>query len=168
MSHRGPPTCLLLVSLLAACAGAPPNTQPTPDLVQLQDGRLGWAGLYLGERHESLETRTHQTFVIAPQSFPACGQFSTETTLYGRHVTLQWSADAKDAGLDSIYVDLGPGATGAGTMSDGILHRLPGLKPFGGQNGSDSAALSSSRNEVVLIKSGAEHFLLLSPAGCLD
>jgi hypothetical protein len=168
MSYHGLPTCFLLVSLLAGCAGALPDVRPTPDLVQLKDGRLGWAGLYLDERHDFLEARTRLSFVIAPQSFPACGQFSTETRLYGRQVTLQWSSDAGDASLDSIYVDLGPQDPSAATMADGILQRLPGLKLFGVQNSPDSAALSSARDEVVLIKSGAEHFLLLAPAGCLD
>lgn len=168
MSYRAVSACFLLAGLLSGCAGTPPDALLTPDLVQLKDGRLGWAGLYLDEHHDRLEARARQSLVIAPQSFPACGQFSTETTLYGRHVTLQWSSDAKDASLDSIYVDLGPEASAAAAMADGLLRRLPLLKPFGVQNGPDSAALSSPRDEVVLIKSGTEHFLLLSPAGCLD
>lgn len=159
---------IALGCLLAACGSLPPERQATPDLVELRDGRLGWAGLYLGESQAQAEHSAAKTLPIAPQANPACGQFGTETPLYGRKLVLQWSGEGPAATLDTLSVAL-PAEEGppeAAALAARIHDRLPELQALPATEG--SALLRGPDGQVVLIKTGKEHFLLLSPASCLD
>ena len=154
--------------LLAACSSLPPEKQATPDLVELRDGRLGWAGLYLGENQTQAEHSAAKALPIAPQANPACGQFGTETPLYGRKLVLQWSGAGPAATLDTLSVTLPAeeGSPDAAALAARIHERLPALLSVPTAEG--SALLRGPDGQVVLIKTGKEHFLLLSPASCLD
>jgi hypothetical protein len=160
-------TLLGLSALLAACA-APlhPDKQPIADLVQSDDGALAWAGLELGTSHARIERKAGKSLPIGPQANPACGQFATVTSLYGRKLTLQWSGAGDDAVLDTLAVELPESSEPAPALAARIHARLPELTEQDTPEG--NALLRSGKGEVVLIKTAKEHFLLLSPATCLD
>jgi hypothetical protein len=160
-------TLLALSGLLAACvAPLHPDKQSTADLVQSDDGRLSWAGLELGASHGRIERKAGKTLPIAPQASPACGQFATVTGLYGRKLTLQWSGAGDDAVLDTLAIGLSESSEPAAALAARIHARLPELAEEDTPDG--NALLRSEKGEVVLIKTAKEHFLLLSPATCLD
>lgn len=160
-------TLLALTGMLAACA-APlhPDKQATVDLVQSDDGVLSWAGLELGTSHARIERKAGKSLPIGPQANPACGQFATVTSLYGRKLTFQWSSAGDGAMLDTLAVELPESSEPAPALAARIHARLPELKEEDTPDG--NAVLRSGKGEMVLIKTAKEHFLLLSPSNCLD
>lgn len=160
---------LLLGALMCACTSSyTTHTGNTGDYVSMNNGRLGWSGIFLNETRSDVKKKLGNSLEVHAQAFPTCGQFASHIALNNREVTLQWSMLSMNATIDSIYVDLpiDEYALSPVAIAEQIKNRLPHLELA--TSGNDSSQLNYPHSEEILIKNGEDNFLLVSLESCLD
>jgi hypothetical protein len=163
-------TGILVICLLAYSCASKYKLLPdnTGNYVSLNDGRLGWSGIFLNESRGDVEKQLGNKFELHNQAFPSCGQYASRLVRNDRRVTLEWSADSTDATVEAIYVDLpvDERSLPAASIAEQIANRLPQLTWTASNH--DYSQLNYLSNNLILIKTGNDNFLLLSLMNCLD
>jgi hypothetical protein len=142
------------------------------DLLASENGKLGWGGVFIGRSRADIEQVLQRSLAVEAQEAPACGQWSSDASIAGRQIMLQWSSQGPEAELESIYVPLLPSEveTESALARRAVAH-VPGLHPVAG-GGEPSLFLLSSRetaDTAVLLKpSEPDRCFFVSYDGCLD
>ena len=176
--------------LLLACASPSPAPSPSPgdgtpggddgpaetapfNRISVQDGRLGWNGVRVGQTLDDIERVVGEPISTRTGEAPACGDVFADPEVAGRELTVQLSPMNGGFRSDSVFV---PFMFDEKNLSDEAFSQhlqqaVPALVPREGRHGPTPGppmlfVLENNRKMAVLIK--PDRGFILARWGCLD